>query len=120
MLLQSQSRIVLVLEQIVQAQIKTKKHADISIKICSYCNRLYMIYVQVFGEPGGYPHRGYPSSRLPSTQEPARAGVYVFAKRQTHPAGLTLDAINIGLYPLQQNTVYWFSFLSVSSEKFCK
>ena len=33
--------------------------------------------------------------------------------------GLHVDDINVGLYPLQQNTVYWFSFLSVSSEKFC-
>ena len=45
-----------------------------------------MNYLQGFEGPGEYPHQGYPSSRPSNMRAGARAGAFVFARKQTHPA----------------------------------
>ena len=72
-LFQSQSRIVLVLEQIVSSTDNPKKHANMYIREYFLYKNTYVICLHVFG---GYPHQGYLSFRPPDMRAGARARAF--------------------------------------------
>ena len=81
------NRTFLMTKQNVQAQIQKRlKACRHSIKSYFYCNNVCMNYLQGFEGPGEYLHQGYPSSRPSNMRAGARAGAFVFARKQTHPA----------------------------------